>query len=151
MLSGSLRRRGGDPEPALRILIIEDDASLLKLYRRQISLWPFSTVVNTAPNGFEGLLKIGEVLPQMLLCDLRLPGVNGFQIVRALCDIERYRNMKIVVVSALPTEEIVAHGGIPERVELMGKPIDFKRLYEVAARIFTENAALQPRSRLRIY
>jgi hypothetical protein len=54
-------------------------------------------------------------------------------------------------VSALPTEEIVAHGGIPERVELMGKPIDFKRLYEVAARIFTENAALQPRSRLRIY
>ena len=122
---------------ALSVLIVEDDASLLKLYRMQLRNWPFEVKVYTAPNGYEALVLVGEVNPDMLICDLRLPGVNGFQIVRALCDIPRFNHMGIVVVSGLPGPEINAHGGLPERVVIMGKPIDFARLQTIAEKLWT--------------
>jgi len=117
---------------SLSVLIVEDDASLLKLYRTQMRFWPFDVKVYSAPNGYEALVMVGEVNPQLLICDLRLPGVNGFQIVRALCDMTKFKEMGIVVVSGLPGPEINAHGGLPPRVEVMGKPIDFKRLQAIA-------------------
>jgi len=117
---------------ALPVLIVEDDAALLKLYRLQMSYWPFPVTIYTAPNGFEGLVMVGEVTPHLLICDLRLPGVNGFQIVRYLSAIERHKDMAIVVVSGLPPEEIEAHGSLPPCIELLGKPIDFARLQEIA-------------------
>jgi hypothetical protein len=42
--------------------------------------------------------------------------------------------MAIVVISGLPTHEIDAHGGVPPRVQVMAKPIDFARLQQIAAR-----------------
>lgn len=114
------------------VLIVEDDPALLKLYRMQLSRWPFAVNIYTAPNGYEGLVMVGEVLPRLLICDLRIPGVNGFQIVRSLGVMERYKKMSIVVVSGLPPEEIEAYGGLPANVEIMGKPIAFSRLEEIA-------------------
>lgn len=133
---------------SLPILIIEDDATLLKLYRAQMSRWPFATTIYTAPNGFEGLVMVGESRPALLISDLRLPGVNGFQIVRWLSEIERYRDLTIVVISGLPLSEIDAHGGIPGRVELLTKPIDFARLRQIAEDLWRQHseAGLGPRS-----
>lgn len=117
---------------SMPVLIIEDDLALQKLYRLQLATWPFDVTVSTAPNGFEGLVMVGETNPRLLICDLRLPGVNGFHLVRALSAMERYRQMAIVVVTGMPAAEIAAHGGLPEEVVLMEKPIDFARLREVA-------------------
>lgn len=127
--------------PPLSILIIEDEPTLLKLYRTRIQHWPFPTTVFTAPNGYEGLVMVGEAQPQMLICDLRLPGVNGFQIVRALREIPRYRALGIVVITGLEAIEVDAHGGLPQNVELMGKPIDFDRLEAIALAMTTAHAA----------
>lgn len=125
---------------SLPLLILEDDAALLKLYQRNIETWTFPVTLYTAPSGSEGLLMMGEVMPQMLICDLRLPGVDGFEIVRSLCAIERYSNTLIVVVTGLDKEEVAARGGLPERVELLGKPIDFARLQSIAQRLWSRNA-----------
>lgn len=119
-------------EPALRVLVVEDNASLLKLYRTTLKTWPFPVEIFTAPNGFEALVMIGEVSPQLLICDLRLPGVNGFQIVRAIRDIPRYKSLAIVVVSGLSPDEVLAHGGLPPKIELFGKPVDFTKLLSIA-------------------
>lgn len=118
------------PRP-LNVLVVEDNASLLKLYRKQISAWPFATTLFTASNGFEGLVMVGKVCPDLMVCDLRLPGVTGFQIVRALCAMPRYQHMRIVVVSGMPANEIAAHGDLPKRVSVMGKPIDFQTLQHI--------------------
>ena len=77
----------------------------------------------------------------MLICDLRLPGINGFQVVRALCAMQQFKTLQIVVVSGLPLPEIEAHGGMPERVEIMSKPIDFNRLKAIAQGLAEARAA----------
>lgn len=129
MERNSLRQVSGD---VLRILIVEDNAMQLKLYRSKLSHWPFEVAIFTASNGFEGLVMAGEKHPHLLICDLRLPGVNGFQIVRALCTMERFNDLTIVVVSSLSIAEIEAHGALPERVMVMAKPISFTKLEDVA-------------------
>jgi len=121
---------------AMPVLVVEDDLSLIRLYKLQIGKWPFATTLTVAPNGYEALVLVGEMRPQLLICDLRLPGVNGFNIVRGLCEMHRYKNMGIVVISGLPRPEIDAHGGLPERVHVMGKPVDFARLQVIATALW---------------
>ena len=118
------------------VLIVEDDIHLIRLYKLQMASWPFGTTAYVAPNGYEALVLVGEVRPRLLVCDLRLPGVNGFNVVRGLCEIERFKDMGIVVISGLPVPEIDAHGGLPTRVEVMGKPVDFVRLQAIAAKLW---------------
>lgn len=137
---------GRTPPPAapFAVLVVEDDPTMRKLYRGQLARWPFVTTIHTAPNGYEGLVMIGEAKPDLLVCDLRLPGVSGFQIVRALCGIERYAAMEIVVVSALAAEEIAAHGGLPDRVRIFAKPIDFPRLRTMAETMWRRQGRAAP-------
>lgn len=116
----------------LPLLIVEDELALIKLYRAHIRTWPFGVRVTVTPNGYEALVLAGEVKPALMICDLRLPGVNGFQIVRALAEMERFNRMRIVVISGLPDSEIEAHGGLPAGVEVMCKPIDFQKLKALA-------------------
>lgn len=140
------RQRAGQAaasEYSLPILIVEDDAALLKLYRLQMARWPFPVTLYTAPNGFEGLVMVGEAAPQLLICDLRLPGVSGFQIVRYLSAMERHAGMTLVVVSGLPPDEIAAHGSLPPRTEIMGKPIDFGRLQAMAHDLWRKHAGTE--------
>lgn len=137
-VSNVLRQRLEEAQQGQRVdefpvLIVEDDAALLKLYKHQIARWPFKTTLFAAPNGYEALVLMGEAKPALLICDLRLPGINGFQIVRALCAMPRFRDMGIVVISGLPGAEIEAHGGLPARVQILGKPVDFGGLAEIGA------------------
>ena len=122
-----------EPPQSMSILIVEDDENLIRLYKVHMAQWPFNVSVFTTGNGYEALVMVGEIKPQLLICDLRLPGVNGFGVIRGLCQIERYRDMGIVVISGMPLAEIDAHGGLPSRVKVMGKPIDFATLKEIAA------------------
>ena len=141
----------GPVEPApvapksLQVLVVEDNETLLKLYRLQIARWKFPVVLYTAANGYEALVMVGNVAPDLLICDLRLPGVTGFQVVRALCDMERYSQLAIVVVSGMPSLEIDAHGSLLARVEQMGKPIDFERLQQLAQSLWDRRMATPAR------
>lgn len=126
------------------ILIIEDDEALLKLYRLRLSKWSFDVTIHTASNGFEGVIMVGEVAPRLLICDLRLPGVSGFQIVRTLSRMQKFEELTIVVVSGMAHAEINAHGGIPQGVELMSKPINFARLSEIAKALSLRKMLLRP-------
>lgn len=121
-----------DASQSLSILIIEDNEALRKLYFAHFKRWPFVSHVFTAPDGFDGLVLLGEMKPDLLICDLRLPGVNGFQIVRSIQNMKKLSHLQTVVVSGLPVPEINAHGGLPERVHVMGKPIDFAGLKTIA-------------------
>ena len=51
--------------------------------------------------------------------------------------------MTIVVVSGLPLAEIQAHGGLPEEVMLLSKPIDFRQLQTIANEVWSTQLALK--------
>lgn len=110
------------------LLVVEDDPRMRQLYDLTIKHWGLPLDVTLARDGFEGLLKIGEKLPNMLVTDLDMPGLNGFKMIASLKAVERYRNLRIVVISGMLPSEIEAAGGLPAGITVLSKPIPFGAL-----------------------
>ena len=78
-----------------KILIIEDEVSIADLEKDYLELSGFE--VETEQDGKEGLRRALEENPDLLILDLMLPGVNGFDICRA---VREKKNIPIIMVSA---------------------------------------------------
>jgi CheY-like chemotaxis protein len=120
-------------ERRLRVLVVEDDPDLLKLFCMVIEGWELPITLNTATNGFEALLRIGDECPDLLLTDLNMPGMDGFRMIAALKAQQQGReHLRIVVVTALGPAEIAHRGGLPDGVRVFTKPVPFDELEALA-------------------
>src|SRR3954471_21067786 len=83
--------------PMKTVLIIDDDADyrMLLVEFLQMEGWQ----VFQAADGDEGIQMAQKHRPNAIVCDLRMPKVNGFQVCRTLHGIESLRGTKIVVSS----------------------------------------------------
>lgn len=122
---------GGDEERRLRVLVVEDDAPLRRLYEFQIGSWKLPIDLVTANDGFEALLRIGEQRPDILITDLRMPGMDGFRMMRRLWELKPNADMLPIVVTALDASEIAAYGGLPSEIQVFSKPVPFDRLRRI--------------------
>lgn len=113
------------PEEHMSIVIVEDDEQLLRLYEKQLNSWNSNAQVVVAKDGYEGLVKIGRVLPDVIISDLVMPNLDGFQMIRALTALSELDHSLIIVVSGLSKDEIEKKGGLPDRVHLFTKPVRF--------------------------
>lgn len=118
------------------ILVVDDDETMLKLYRLEIAGWslPVPVEVVTARDGFEGLIKIGEVRPSLLITDISMPGMDGFKMIRTLRAHSHYRNMAIIVATGLDRESVSALG-LPGDVPVFAKPVPFGQLRDAVAAV----------------
>lgn len=122
-------------EKSLSVLVVEDDASLLRLYQARISAWPMAPEVTVCSNGFAALLTLGRTRPDLLVTDLRMPGIDGFVMLRALQSAPEAAQTRVVVVSGLDPVEINAQGGLPANIEVLGKPVPFDRLQQIGSEL----------------
>lgn len=112
-----------------RILVVEDDPDARALYELHMTGWDLPTELDTAANGFEALLKIGASRPDLLITDLRMPGIDGVQMIRALRSSDSTRDLDIIVVTALASADIAGTGGLPRDLDVLGKPLSFEDLH----------------------
>jgi len=112
---------------SLDILIAEDDPILQKLYQATFERWNLPLQLRIVDNGFEGLLQVGQRMPDVLIADLMMPGMDGFEMIRRLRANPDLAAMDIVVISAIDSAEI-ARQGLPEDVTVFAKPIPFHEI-----------------------
>lgn len=117
--------------PQFDVLVVEDERMQRQLLQTGIAALAGDIVVRTAADGIEGLLKIGERQPQILITDLSMPGVDGFQLLATLTSDVRMRLMRIIVLTGMSEAEIQAKGGLPEGVVLLYKPLVLPDLLSV--------------------
>ena len=72
----------------------------------------------------EALLDMPTMQPQVLLTDLRMPNVDGFEFLRTLSEHSIFNSLAVVVITGMSPDEISAKGGLPDGVQLLQKPID---------------------------
>ena len=116
----------------LHILVVEDDPAMLRLYQLRLAAWPMAPVVETAVDGFEGLVKVGLQRPDLLISDLQMPHLDGFQMIRSIHRMSDCAGMRIVAVTGLDTHAIAASGGLPDDVPILPKPVPFGQLEQLA-------------------
>lgn len=120
---------------ALRVMVVEDDPSLLRLFRLQLSRWSLRPEVHTAANGYDALLRIGNLVPDLLITDLNMPEIDGFQMLRAIRGMPQLDSMEIIVVTGLDDAGIAARGELPPEIPILRKPVDFGELERMASRV----------------
>lgn len=121
------------PFGRIKVLVVEDDSVLLKLYRTVIGSWNLPLELITAGNGVEGLIRVGRDTPDLMITDLSMPGMDGFQLIRSLSTSSFREGMEIVVVTGLDAAEIDSHGGLPGEIRIFPKPVPFAELRTIVA------------------
>ena len=95
-----------------RILVIEDNATNLDLMTYLLSAFGHTPL--TAPDGEEGLQAAQRETPDLIICDLQLPRLNGYEVARWLKSHPGLRATPLVAVTALAMvgdrEKVLAAG-----------------------------------------
>lgn len=122
----------------MKIVVVDDDEHMLRLYQLNMARWPMAPDVTIFNDAVAALLSIGRMPPDLLVTDLHMPGMDGFNMLRVLCSAPEMPDTTIVVASALDVVEIGQRGGIPAGVEILPKPVPFDRLLTIATGILKQ-------------
>ena len=88
-----------------KILIVEDDRTLVKMYQIKLTLENFE--VEVAYDGEEGLEKLKNVSPDLVLLDLAMPKMDGFEFLEKMMADSSLKKIPVVVLSNLGQESDV--------------------------------------------
>ena len=122
-----------------RVLIIEDNPVTVRILKRAIEKFVPSDEIEVALDGFEAGRKLEMFQPDLILLDLMLPGVDGFQVCKNIRGDERKKNVKILAISGLKGEET------RKRILSMGadaflaKPFELSDIRNVVSSLIGEN------------
>jgi DNA-binding response OmpR family regulator len=112
---------------ATKILIIEDNPQIADVICLAFEIgWP-EAEVTAAPSGEEGLEISRRDLPDVVILDLGLPDISGFEVLRRL---RRFSNTPVLVLSAMPYEDSAPEAFKYEADVYMTKPFRSAELLE---------------------
>ncbi len=89
----------------LRVLVVDDEPDFLLLVRETLSE-SHGIEVATANSGFLAGLEIGRLLPDLVLLDLMMPDIDGFEVFRMLKEREELRDIPVVACTAFADSNI---------------------------------------------
>ena len=86
------------------VLVVDDDLDLLQLLTDGLELLGNFNVVS-ATNGEQGLERFFEVRPDCMIIDIKMPGLDGYQLIRALRGDPESASTPLIILSALAQEQ----------------------------------------------
>lgn len=115
-------RRADGPAPT--VLVVDDNPDDRDLLAALVELALPGAVIGVADGGFEGLLRMGRRMPDILITDVVMPNMNGFQMLRHVATQSSARPRLVVAVSSRTPAQFAELGALPDEVKFVPKPID---------------------------
>lgn len=122
-----------DSAHAWRVLLVDDNPGLVEVLRDSLALLGGYDVF-TASDGAEGLVRFDEVQPDCVVVDVRMPGLDGYQFVRALRGDPVSAQTPIVMLSALTRNRETFAGLLTGADAYLHKPAKLEDLLAAIAR-----------------
>src|SRR5690348_8400129 len=110
-----------------RVLVVDDILSNVKLLEAKLSAEYFE--VMTAFNGLECLAKMDETIPDIVLLDVMMPGMDGFEVCRRIKSNPRTAHIPVVMVTALDQSSDRVAGLDAGADDFLTKPVDDAALF----------------------
>ncbi|MBO0682243.1 MAG: response regulator [Candidatus Dormibacteraeota bacterium] len=104
--AGAPRERAADDD--VHVLFVEDDEAVAEMYRLKLELDGYS--VNIAADGETAVDLAMKSPPDLIFLDVRLPHMDGFQVLEQLRSDERTRYVPVVILSNYGEDELVERG-----------------------------------------
>ena len=109
-----------------KILVVDDTPANVKLLADRLSVKGYE--IATASNGEEALEQVRAWGPDLILLDVVMPGLNGYDVCRRIRENPAMAMLPIVMVTALDPEEERIKGLEAGADEFLTKPVDFDLL-----------------------
>ncbi|MBI4312958.1 MAG: response regulator [Chloroflexi bacterium] len=84
-----------------KVLVVDDHATMVRLLTMTL---PSEYTVSQATNGQEAVEMAEKVAPDLMLLDVNMPGLNGFEVLRKVREIKSLANTKVIMVTARTDE-----------------------------------------------
>jgi DNA-binding response OmpR family regulator len=110
------------PGKKYTVLIVDDNHDLLNLISDSLALLGDYEAF-TADNGADGLARAFELRPDCMVIDVRMPGLDGYQLVRALRGDPETAAMPLVILTALTQDKYKFAGMLAGADQYLVKPI----------------------------
>lgn len=120
------------------LFVVDDDARILELVVHVARECPWFSSITTAANGREAIaeLFIGERMPDVILTDLSMPLMDGFELVRALKQLEATKHIPVVMFSSSGLIYDQQHAVDAGCAAYFPKPTSFAGIKEVLENVF---------------
>lgn len=122
-----------------RILVVEDNPLNLKLVRDVLTAFGYEVV--EAQSGEEGVALAGSCDPHLVLMDLQLPGIDGYEALRLLRQDPRLGDVPVVAVTAFAMPEDRERTALAGFDGYLGKPISVRALPDQVAEFLSNGRA----------
>lgn len=104
-------------------ILIVDDISTARYTLAELLASPEYQLI-FASNGFEALVKIDELKPDLILLDVMMPDMNGFEVCQRLKAEQRWRHIPVILITALDSKEDLAYGLEAGADDFLSKPVN---------------------------
>ena len=85
-----------------RILVIDDERDIREMFQRLLSEWSYEVL--TAANGQEGLSLMEQELPDLVILDIAMPLMNGYQFLEKVKEDRRMKHIPVITISGVDTD-----------------------------------------------
>jgi len=106
------------------ILVVDDEPQIRDLLKRFLSLRGYN--VRLATDGQQALTLVEQEVPQLIVLDVYMPGMNGVEVLRQLR--RRQFNVGVILLTASQDDKLLQEALDLGSVDIMGKPVDLERL-----------------------
>jgi len=134
--AGGIAAGKGDDEMQKKILAVDDERHIVRLI--QVNLERAGYRVVTANDGREALKKIAEELPDLVILDVMMPYLNGFETLKQIRANAKTRNLPVIMLTAKAQDQDVFQGYSFGADIYLTKPFNPVELLTFVKRIFTE-------------
>jgi DNA-binding response OmpR family regulator len=122
-----------------KVLVVEDDPDQLEVIRSTLKEAGFA--IGTAANGIDALLKTRSVSPDLIVLDLMLPGLNGFDICESLRQDPSTASVPIIMLTGLHGQFGRFAGLEAGASEFLYKPFNPDELISKVEELLSQSAA----------
>jgi DNA-binding response OmpR family regulator len=123
-----------EEKPPRRVLLVDDDEHIVRSLRIYLEMEHFS--VRTAASGREALEKVQAELPELIVCDVMMPEMDGFAVLEQLKASEATKYIPVIMLTAKGQDKDVLRGYQGGAASYMTKPVNYDELVDNIRLIF---------------
>jgi twitching motility two-component system response regulator PilG len=117
----------------VRVLIVDDTKTLLSLI--QVYLMGWGLQFSEAQDGLEGLRRARELRPDLIISDVRMPGMDGFELCAAVRSDPHLHGVPLVLLTSLKDDVSRQKGRLVGATAFLSKPVSVDELRATVVRV----------------
>ena len=114
-----------------KILIVDDENDILEFVSYNFNKYGYE--VFTATNANEGIVLALEIIPNIIIADIRMPEIDGIEMCRRIKKIEILKSIPIIFLTADSDEYLALSAHYAGGTQYINKPVSLKLLLTIVA------------------